>query len=447
MINVIIDVSRYVIILLMMSYTWWNFRYFSLKDEWRKRKVCKLQNIVMFLLHLLAYGILYLQTGDERIVLFYVAQTVFFLCYIWLYGMFYRNVSRLLVNNTCMLIAVGLIILSRLSFERALRQFGVIALSALITWIIPFIIDRVWQLSRIPWVYGVIGLILLLVVLVAGNTSFGAQLSLNIGGFAFQPSEFVKISFVFFVATMFYRSTDIKTVAITTAAAAVHVLILVASKDLGGAFIFFIVYLLMLFVATTNWFYLLCGSIGGTAAGFLAYQLFPHVQTRFQAWSNPWADIDNRGYQITQSLFAIGTGGWFGLGLHQGMPKKIPVVEKDFIFAAISEEMGGIFALCVVLICLGCFLQFMLVASSMQAIFYKLIAFGLGLVYLTQVFLTIGGVIKFIPSTGVTLPFVSYGGSSVLSTFIIFSIIQGMYILKRNEEEEYEEEYTESKSE
>lgn len=447
MINVIIDVSRYVMILLMMSYTWWNFRYFAIKEERRKRNVCRLQNMVMFVLHLLAYGILYLQTGDERIVLFYVAQAVFFLCYIWLYGMFYRNVSRLLVNNTCMLITVGLIILSRLSFERAIRQFGIIALAALLTWIIPFIIDRVWQLSRIPWVYGIIGLILLLVVLVAGNTSFGAQLSLNIGGFAFQPSEFVKISFVFFVATMFYRSTDVKTVAVTTAAAAVHVLILVVSKDLGGAFIFFIVYLLMLFVATTNWFYLLCGSVGGSVAGFLAYQLFPHVQTRFQAWSNPWADIDNRGYQITQSLFAIGTGGWFGLGLHQGMPKKIPVVEKDFIFAAISEELGGIFALCVVLICLGCFLQFMLVASSMQAIFYKLIAFGLGIVYLTQVFLTVGGVIKFIPSTGVTLPFVSYGGSSVLSTFIIFSIIQGMYILKRNEEEEYEEEYTESKSE
>ncbi len=124
------------------------------------------------------------------------------------------------------------------------------------------------------------------------------------------------------------------------------------------------------------------------------------------------------------------------MGLYQGMPYKIPVVEKDFVFAAISEEMGGIFALCVLLICLGCFLQFMMVAVRMDAVFYKLIAFGLGMEYLVQVFLTVGGVIKFIPSTGVTLPLVSYGGSSVLSTFLVFGVIQGLYILKMNDSEE-----------
>ena len=127
-----------------------------------------------------------------------------------------------------------------------------------------------------------------------------------------------------------------------------------------------------------------------------------------------------------------------GLSLYQGMPYKIPVVEKDFVFAAISEELGGIFALCVLLICLGCFLQFVLLAARMQALFYKLIAFGLAMVYAVQVFLTVGGVTKFIPSTGVTLPLVSYGGSSVLSTFIIFGVIQGLYILKQNDEEDYE---------
>ena len=153
---------------------------------------------------------------------------------------------------------------------------------------------------------------------------------------------------------------------------------------------------------------------------------------------NPWADIENTGYQITQSLFAIGTGGWFGMGLCQGMPQKIPVVEKDFIFSAIAEELGGIFAVCVILICLGCFLQFMLIATRMQAVFYKLIAVGLGLEYITQVFLTVGGVTKFIPSTGVTLPFVSYGGSSILSTFILFGVMQGLHILKLDDEEELE---------
>jgi cell division protein FtsW (lipid II flippase) len=121
------------------------------------------------------------------------------------------------------------------------------------------------------------------------------------------------------------------------------------------------------------------------------------------------------------------------------MPQKIPVVDKDFVFAAISEELGAIYALCLLFICVGCFMQFMIIAVKMQAMFYKLIAFGLGIMYITQVFLTVGGVVKFIPSTGVTLPFVSYGGSSVLATFVLFNIIQGLYILKRTEEEEYEE--------
>ena len=126
------------------------------------------------------------------------------------------------------------------------------------------------------------------------------------------------------------------------------------------------------------------------------------------------------------------------MGLYQGMPYKIPVVEQDFVFAAVSEELGGIFAICILLICLGCFLQFMMIAGRMQALFYKLIAFGLGMVYGIQVFLTVGGVTKFIPSTGVTLPFVSYGGSSILSTFMVFGVLQGLYILKKNDEEDYE---------
>ena len=196
----------------------------------------------------------------------------------------------------------------------------------------------------------------------------------------------------------------------------------------------------MLFAATSNVFYLGAGIASGSAAAAAAYQMFSHVRRRVEAWRNPWADVDDTGYQVAQSLFAIGTGGWFGMGLYQGMPKSIPVVEKDFIFSAICEEMGGIYGICLLLICLGCFLQFMLIASRMQAMFYKLIALGLGTVYITQVFLTIGGVTKFIPSTGVTLPFVSYGGSSTAATFLLFGIIQGLYILKENEEEEDEKE-------
>ena len=387
---------------------------------------------------------MYLKTENDGVrlmlIAFYVAQVVFFLCYIYLYRFLYRNVSRLLVNNTCMLLCVGFIMLSRLSLDKgldkAVRQYVIVVISACLAWAIPYIMERVWQLYKLQWLYAGVGILVLFTVYAAGNESFGAQLSLTIGGISIQPSEFVKLTFVFFTASMFYQSTDFRAVAAATAVAAVHVLIMVLSKDLGGALIFFTTYLLMLFVATSNWFYLGLGTLLGTGAAVGAYQMFAHVRRRVLAWSNPWADIDNKGYQITQSLFAIGTGGWFGMGLCQGMPGKIPVVEKDFIFAAVSEEMGGIFAICVLLICLGCFIQFMMIAASMQAVFYKLIAFGLGIEYISQVFLTVGGVTKFIPSTGVTLPFVSYGGSSILSTFILFGIIQGLYILKRNDEEE-----------
>lgn len=439
MVNVIIEVSKYLMILLMAVYTYFNFSYFRFHDEDMQKRVCRRQNFAMFLMHLLAYLILYLKSEDERVVLFYLAQLVFFAAYIGLYRLFYRSHTRILVNNMCMLLCVGMIMLTRLNFDKAVRQFVLIAVSALVTWVIPFLMDRLWQLAEIPWVYGGLGLGMLIIVWMIGNNSYGAQLSISMGGIAFQPSEFVKISFVFFAATMFYRSVDFHNVVVTTAAAAVHVLVLVLSKDLGSALIFFITYLAMLFVATGNWLYLLSGTAGGCGASVLAYQLFAHVRTRVLAWKDPWSDIDNRGYQITQSLFAIGTGGWFGMGLYQGMPYKIPVVEKDFIFAAISEELGGIFALCVILICLGCFLQFIMIAGKMEAAFYKLIAFGLGMEYLVQVFLTVGGVIKFIPSTGVTLPFISYGGSSVLSTFIMFGVLQGLYILKKNDEEDYEE--------
>ena len=210
-------------------------------------------------------------------------------------------------------------------------------------------------------------------------------------------------------------------------------MILVLSRDLGGALIFFIVYLMMLYVATKKALYLVGGLSAGGVASVLAYRLFAHVRVRVLAWKAPLSVANDEGYQICQSLFAIGTGGFFGLGLYQGMPNKIPVVEQDFVFAAIAEEMGILFALCLILVCASCFLMFLNIAMQMKNMFYKLVALGLGTVYGFQVFLTIGGVTKFIPSTGVTLPLVSYGGSSVLSTLILFGIIQGLYILREDE--------------
>lgn len=447
MTDIIIEISRYVLILLMGIYTYESFRVFRYRDEEKQNRIFRRQRGLILLFHGLACLILYLKAGEElqsRILIFYAAQLVFFLVYWVLYRLCYRNSSGLLQNHMSMMMAVGLVMLTRISLaksqplELAVRQFALIVVSAAVTWVIPLIMDRVWQLSRIPWVYGILGLALLALVCAAGSYSNGAKLSLSVGGISVQPSEFVKISFVFFAATMLHRSTELRSVAVTTTAAAAHVLILVLSRDLGSALIFFVAYLSMLFVATSSWICLGLGLGGAAAASAAAYRLFSHIRVRVSAWLDPWSDIDNRGYQITQSLFAMGTGGWLGLGLCQGMPYRVPVVEKDFIFSAVCEELGGIFGVCLTLICLGCFLQFMMIAVNMQAMFYKLIAFGLGMVYITQVFLTVGGAMKFIPSTGVTLPLVSYGGSSVLSTFMLFGVIQGLYLLKKNEEEEYE---------
>ena len=189
----------------------------------------------------------------------------------------------------------------------------------------------------------------------------------------------------------------------------------------------------MVFTATHNYFYLILGTLGGCAACVIAYKLFTHVQVRVQAWRDPWSYIDGKGYQITQSLFAIGTGGWFGMGLYQGDPTSIPYVEADFIFSAIAEEMGVIFSICLVLVCLSSFIAFMYIAMRLKNEFYRNVAVGLAVTYIFQIFLTIGGGTKFIPLTGVTLPLVSYGGSSVLTTIIMFCIIQGLYCIKAQE--------------
>ena len=222
------------------------------------------------------------------------------------------------------------------------------------------------------------------------------------------------------------------------AVSGLHVGILVLSRDLGSAVIFFAAYLVMIYVASRNVGYLALGLAGGSAGAVVAYHLFGHVRQRVTAWKNPMAVYQNEGYQIVQSLFAIGTGGWFGMGLCQGSPEKIPVVKNDFIFSAICEELGGIFAICLILVCMSFFLMIVNIALKIKKPFYKLIALGLGTEYAFQVFLTIGGATKFIPMTGVTLPLVSYGGSSVACTVLMLAIIQGLYILREDEDEEIE---------
>lgn len=300
------------------------------------------------------------------------------------------------------------------------------------------IIRKVKVLSEWKLFYAIAGVVMLGVVIVVGRVTGGAMLNVAIGGFTLQPSELVKIIFVFFVAASLKEDTSFKNIVITTAVAAMHVLILVVSKDLGAALIIFAVYLVMLYVASRQPLYVLAGLLAGSGASVVAYKLFNHVRVRVLVWKDPFAIYNEGGYQVAQSLMAIGTGSWFGMGLFQGAADQIPVAESDFIFSAIAEEMGLIFALCLILVCVSVYMMFLNIAMQLRDSFYKLVALGLGTCYIFQTFLTVGGVTKFIPSTGVTLPLVSYGGTSVLSTIIMFAIIQGLYVLREDEEEDIE---------
>jgi cell division protein FtsW (lipid II flippase) len=434
MVHLIVQASKYLMILLFLAYTYQCFHVFKYEgDTEEQKRVYRMQRRLMFVIHLDAFFVLYITTGNFQIIGFYLMQVVVAVVVFAVYHLFYKNASELVLNNMCMLIAVGMIMLTRISFEKAFRQFIFVAAGCFVSLIIPLVLQGISLFRKLTWVYLVVGVGSLLVVAVAGQTSYGAKLSLTIAGFTIQPSEFVKIIFVLFIASMLYKKQDMRQLMITSALSAIFVLALVASKDLGGALLYFFTYLVMVYVATRRFLYFAGGLAAMSLAAVGGYRLFSHVQARVAAWQDPLSVIDDAGYQVSQSLFAIGTGGWFGLGLMQGLPEKIPVVTKDFIFAAISEEMGGIFALCLIMVCLSCFFMIMNVAMRLKDPFYRLSGVGLGTTYALQVFLTIGGVIKFIPSTGVTLPLVSYGGSSMLSTMIVFGIIQGLYIAEFNE--------------
>ena len=420
----------------MACYTFSCFSIFTKEYVEDEKRVLIMQNIVMFLMHFLAYMVMYLKMNEPKLMFFYAAQVVYFLAVILLYSLIYPTVSKLIVNNMCMLISIGLIMITRLNYGSAVKQFIFAVLGSVFGLVVPVIIRKMKSLIDWTYIYAGVGLGALTLVAVFAATSGGAKLGFEIAGIGIQPSEFVKILFVFFVASSLKKSTEFKNVVVTTALAAAHVLILVLSTDLGAALIMFVVYLVMLYVATQQPLYAVAGVGAGSFVAVIGYKLFAHIKVRVAAWKDPFATYSDGGYQVAQSLFAIGTGSWFGMGLCQGSPDLIPVAETDFIFSAIAEELGVIFALCLILVCVSCYVMFLNIAMEIRNRFYKLIALGLGTCYIFQVFLTIGGVTKFIPSTGVTLPLVSYGGSSMLSTMIMFGIIQGLYIIREDEEEE-----------
>lgn len=436
----IVEMARYVIILLFALYTFYSFRAFAGHNKQRQNRVFAAQRTLTLLLHTVMSAILIMENKDIMYVGLWAAEFAFYLIFIKVYQACYKGLSKLVLNNMMMCMMVGFVILGRLASDYAVHQI-ILATAAMVLCIfVPLIIEKFRILEKMGWYFAVIGIVFLMLVFVIGVEKYGSRNWISVGGIAIQPSEFVKILYVFFMASLLSQTTKFKHIVIISAVAAVHVVILVAEKDLGAALIYFVTYIFVLYVATTKVQYLGAGLAGGTLASIVAYHLFSHVRTRVQAWRDPWAEIRSGGYQVAQSLFAIGTGGFIGMGLGKGLPGSVPVVESDFVFSAISEELGGVFAICLIMVYLSSYIMFVNIAMKMKKQFYKLTAFGLSVVFIFQVFLCVGGVTKFIPSTGVTLPLISYGGSSIVTTIIIFSVIQGMYVLNGKEEESLEEE-------
>ncbi|MCM1044896.1 MAG: FtsW/RodA/SpoVE family cell cycle protein [Candidatus Gastranaerophilales bacterium] len=424
----IVELSKYFIALFMACYTFTSFYVFRYREENRRHAIYIVQNVLIVLVQITCFLHMALVSKDIQYLFFFGFVQVFLLAAVMIVTMIYDKVNKLLLNNMCMLLGVGLCVISRLSFKNAIRQYVIVLVSLILSLAIPYLLNTVHFLKKLTWVYPAVGILLLSTVLILGEATHGSKISFTIAGLTFQPSEFVKIIYLFFLAAALWEDVSFLRIALTAVLAGVHVILLVASKDLGSALIFFVGFVLVVFIASKNYLYLLAGVAGGCAAAVVAYRLFGHVRTRVLAWRDPWTYIDDQGYQITQSLFAVGSGSWFGMGLLKGDPKKIPFVYVDAIFSAICEELGVLFGICLILICISNFLMIMDIAIRIHDRFYQMIVYGIGVMYIFQIFLTIGGGIKFIPLTGVTLPFISYGGSSCMTTMIMFFIIQGIYI-------------------
>lgn len=450
-----VSYSRYINVAAMVLYTVLAYICLPLRaNPDRRRMMNRFQRLCMAVFCLNSYFTIgMLSDNSAQYFMFGVIQVAVLLAASAVYQSVYRLSNMLLFNNICMFLSIGLVIIARLNFEQAQKQAVIACAGLLFMLIFPAFREHLELLRKLTWFYAIAGIIAIGGVLVLGATTYGSKISYTISGITFQPSEFVKVLFVLFLACMLCGEIDQKRLIEVTAVSILHVGILVLSKDLGSALVYFAVFLTMVYLATGDKKYALAWLGIGVLGAVACYFLFAHVRVRVAVWRDPFAYIDSNGYQVAQSLFSISFGGLFGAGLTQGSPDKIPFVTSDFIFAAITEEMGIIFGVCLILLCLNVFLDILLLCEEYSNRFYQMILFGIAVSYLFQTFITIGGETKFIPLTGVTLPLVSYGGSSVLSTFIMFGLAEAVFMLqnqrleyfaRRLEQEEQENLYGQS---
>ena len=332
----------------------------------RLPRAISVQRKVMILMHLTAYAILCWDREKSSVNINVIVSGAGALVYLFvssfLLGKIYSHGCPLIWNCMYFLMDAGLIMLQRLNPELANKQLVWMTVSTVAIMIIPPMLKVMPKLEKFETFYLILAIALILLPFVFGNEEYGSLNWISIKGIGFQPSEIVKFMFLLYIACVFRKPLDFKKLCIVTGFAAFLVLCLVIQKDLGGALIFFVTYMLLLYITTSNLLLLVSGFGAMAMACVVAYKLFGHVRVRVQAWLDPWIDAGDTGYQITQSLFAITTWGFLGSGLTRGMPGKIPVVERDFIFAAICEEMGTLFAMGIVCIYILLFLRGMVIA-------------------------------------------------------------------------------------
>jgi len=398
------------------------------KDREGVYRYFRIQSVMILTIHLLASIILlnYYHFSREILLLF-IGQILLLYLVNFVVEHFFLQSQLPLWSISQYLLVISLIIISRLDLDLGLKHFYM----ATGAYLFVFLLAYLYRYLRFFKYLGIPAVGLAIALLLVANTSVGgANNWLTIGNFVFQPSEPVKILYILFLASTFtlLSKERLKGVLASGIFAVTLAFIQVFQNDLGSALIYYVVFILMCYVFTTNRLYIIAGGAVAIVSGYFAWLQLSHVQVRLIAWLNPWSEryIDNQGYQITQSLFAIGNGGITGAGLTLGSPEKIPVVTTDFIYSAIYEEMGMLVGIAIILvIVLFCLFTIQMLNKAKEE-FDFLFGSGLIIVYAFQSFLIIGGVTRAVPLTGVTLPFVSYGGSSLITTFVLLGMLEGI---------------------